>query len=423
MKRIYITGVLIFIFLVQSFTQDTISLDLCYTKAIYNYPLTQQRELLTASNDLKIKNLNNNYLPQLIFNGQIHYQSDVTKVPIQRIPGIDIPILDKDWYKFNIDASQLIYDGGISGKQKALEDVSLQIDRQNLELQLFNLKERINQVYFNILLLRESLKTLMLLKENLGEKLSEVESGVKNGVLLASNADILKVELIKTEQSIAEVNIGIEAAIGILNELTGLNINKNTIIQLPEAKVNLEVFENNRIEYSLLSLQQNKINTIKKVTSTKRFPRISAFGQAGYGRPGYDMLKNDFEDYYMIGARLNWNIWDWNHTKREKEILDIQNKIINTQKETFDITLEIELENKIAGIRKYEEMIKRDQEIIELRSKIVKSASSQLNNGIITSTEYLTELNAETQAKFNLQAHKIRLVNAKLDYLATLGNL
>jgi len=156
---------------------------------------------------------------------------------------------------------------------------------------------------------------------------------------------------------------------------------------------------------------------------SKNLPRLSAFGQAGYGRPGYDMLKNKFDDFYTIGARLSWNFWDWNQTKKEKEILTLQSSIITTQKETFDKHIRIDLENKVSGIRKAEGMILRDEAIIELREKITASSSAQLENGVITSTEYITALNAESKAKLDLEVHKIELVKAKLDYQTTLGNL
>ena len=423
MKRIIFTGLLIFGFTTIFIGQDTITLSLCYEKAVENYPLAQQDSLLSVSNELKIKNLNKNYLPQLMINGQMHYQSDVTKTPFQDIPGISIPTVEKDWYKITLDANQVIYDGGTTAKQKDLENSKIAIDRQNVELELYRLKERINTIYFSILLFQENNKTLVLLKNNLKAKLSDVNSGVKNGLLLSSNADILQAEIIKLEQSIIEIEIGLRTSKSILNEYTALDFNETTQLSVPEIKINTSVFENNRPEYELMTLQQNQLSAMKSVTGRKIMPRLYAFGQLGYGRPGYDMLKNEFDDFYMVGARLNWNIWDWNQNRLEREVLDIQSQIINTQKETFDKNLKIDLQNKLADIRKFEEIIKRDEEIITLRERISKASSSQLDNGVITSTEYLTEINAEASAKLNLTTHKIQLEKAKIDYSASLGNL
>ena len=406
--------------------QESITLETCYKSAIENYPLTRQKELLPLSNELKIKNLNKNYLPEIMVNGQAHYQSDVTKTPFQNatIPGIEpIPTVEKDWYKISLDVNQVIYDGSTTGRQKILEEINLEIDQQNIDIELYKLKERVNQVYFSVLLYREQIHIIELHKSILAAKLKDIESGIRNGTILASNADILKAEIIQVEQSLAELNIGIQTSIDILNELTAFQLNTTTEFKLPDISIDISSYLNNRPEYLLFTLQQNKLEASKKVIGTKLLPRLSAFGQAGYGRPGYDMLNPEFDDFYMIGARLHWNIWDWNRSGKEKDILDLQSKIINTQKETFDKNIRIDLQNKIAEIRKIEEMISRDIQIIELREKISKATSSQLDNGVITSTEYLTELNAESRSKLDLQAHKIRMVKAKLDYKATIGSL
>jgi outer membrane protein TolC len=348
----------------------------------------------------------------------------VTKIPVSDIPiPIDFPILDNDWYKISLDVSQTVYDGGTTSHLKDVEDVNLKIDKENIEIQLYALKERVTQIYFNILLLREGEKTLLLLKDNLTSKLSEVESGVANGAILASNADIIKAEIIDIEQKISETEIGTMALLESLNELTGFNLITETTLIVPNPEININTFKNNRLEYSLMTLQQTRLTAMKESVATKRMPHLSAFGQAGYGRPGYDMLNDQFDDFYMVGLRLNWNIWDWNHTRNEKKILDIQNDIVSTNMETFDKNLRVELQSKIAEVRKYEEMIKRDNEIIKLRNKIVKAYSSQLDNGVITSTEYLTQVNEEAKATLNLKTHKIQLINAKLDYIAALGNL
>lgn len=403
--------------------QQKVTLEQCYEEALENYPLSRQGELLVSSNELSLKNLNKNYLPSMAINGQAHYQSDVTKVPVQDIPVFGVSPLENDWYKIMLDVNQVIYDGSATSRQKELEKVNLEIDQQSLEIELFKLKQQINHVYFNIILLEENARILELHKATLAERQKVVESGVRNGSLLASNEDILKAEVLQIEQSIEEVNISRGSAIAMLMEYTGLAMDDNTEFLLPEIHVNPTMVVNNRPEYIMFSIQQRKIEASKKLIGSKNLPRLSAFGQAGYGRPGYDMLKNQFDDFYMIGARLSWNFWDWNHTSKEKEILDLRHSIISTEKETFDKHIRIDLENKIANILKAERLIARDEEIISLRERITASSSSQLENGVITSTEYVAELNAESKARLDMEVHKIELVKAKLDYQSTLGNL
>lgn len=400
--------------------QQSISLEICYQKAIDHYPLTLQKEINSASLEASIQKLNKNNLPQLNLNSQVSYQSDVTKIPIQGLPGVEE--LSKDWYKINLDLNQMLYDGGSTARQKAVEEADYAINQQNLEVQWFGLKNKINQLFFSAILLEQNLKVLATHKESLQARLSDVESGIRNGTILASNADILKAELIQLEQSTDEVKISRDAICSILSEYTGLTIDEQTIFEIPQAEPDLSIFTNNRPEITLMSLQQQKIVATKKLTGSQNLPRLMAFGQLGYGRPGFDMLNNNFTDYYIFGARLSWSFWDWNKTKKQKEILNLKSEIIETQKETFNQQVRVEIKNKLADINKLEKMINRDKQIIELRENIVASAASQLDNGIITSTAYVTELNAASKAKLDMEAHRIELVQAKVDYMAVLGN-
>jgi outer membrane protein TolC len=162
---------------------------------------------------------------------------------------------------------------------------------------------------------------------------------------------------------------------------------------------------------------------MKDATKVKNMPSLLAWGQAGGGRPALDMLDNDFKSYYIIGLSVKWKPYDWNKAKNQREILGLSQDIINTQKETFDKNIRISMNQNLLEIAKYEELISRDKEIIALRQNITKSSESQLNNGIITSTQYITELNSETEAKMQLELHKIKLIQARIDYKSTFGEL
>ena len=229
--------------------------------------------------------------------------------------------------------------------------------------------------------------------------------------------------MISLEQKITEVEIGMLSSIKMLKELTTLDINENTNFDFSDVEININKFQNLRPEYQLLNLQQTKISTLKEIVSAKKLPHLAGFGKTGYGRPGFDMLSNEFDFFYFVGAQISWSPFNWNKSQREKKILSLQDQIINTQKEAFDKNLKIDLKSKLFEIKKYEELIIKDIEIIELRKKISKTASSKFDNGIITSSNYIEKVNAETQAQLNLQTHKIQLIIAKINYLTSIGKL
>jgi outer membrane protein TolC len=242
-------------------------------------------------------------------------------------------------------------------------------------------------------------------------------------VLLASNADILEAELLKLGQRIDESDIAIISAYKVLSILVGAEISPDTMLDQSSPEIDLALNGRDRLEYSLFSLQQEKAESMKMLSSSRLMPRLMAYGQAGYGKPALDMLKNEFNDFYIIGARLSWNIWNWNRTKNEKSILDMNRNIIASNRDVFTQNLSIELVRKQSEIDRYSKLIEKDQQIADIRMKIMVTYSSQLQNGIITSTEYITELRSETEALLNLRIHQVQLLRAKYDYLATAGKL
>ena len=400
-----------------------VTLQECLEGAIVNYPSFKQTELNNSINELNIKNTKTNYYPTLNLNGQASYQSDVTKMPIPAMSGFVNPVISNDWYKLNLDVQQIIYDGGATSGKKAVEFANTEISNQQVQIELYQLKERVNHLFFNVIFLKKNIEVLDVLSSSLIASIKNSEAAYNNGIILKSEVDKLKVEFIYVKQQIIEKQSDSWAVILALNELTKLNIISAEVLATPELTINNYNYTNNRPEYLLLSKQQHRLDVTKTLTASKRRPVFSAFGQAGYGRPGYDMLNNSFDDYYMIGARLHWNIWDWNKVQHEKQILDIQNEIITSKKQSFDSNLRADLFKRIENITKFNKLLETDDEILELQSNVVKTALVQFNNGTITSTTYLIELNKLAKAKLNAEAHKLQLIFAKYQYITAIGDL
>ncbi len=407
----------------QETTPSKVSLQYCLQQAVKHFPVTQQLQLNQNKYQLQQQNTKKNYLPSLNLNGMASYQSDVTKVPMPPVPGFDIPVISKDWYKINLDLEQFVWDGGLTKNQKALETADYRLADQQVQVKTYNLKKQVNLLYFNILFLQTSVDALHVLVSDLDARIKEAEAALKNGVLLPADVDALKVNKKMAEQQIIEKTEDQKGLIASLNRLTGLHIVSAKQMLVPDVQIASYTFVNNRPEYKLLDLQKNKLSALQKMTTVKRMPVFKVFGQAGYGRPGYDMLDPDFDTYYKIGLALHWNIFDWNSVKHEKQILSIQSDILKTEQENFDQSLRAQLEKLLAGIHKVEKLIATDRDIVQLQKNVVAAAGNKLKNGTITATTYLIELNKEVKAQLMLQAHKIQLQFAKNQYLTALGDL
>jgi len=423
-KRIILLASAAVLLAQSTWSQDdsVITPDYCYKRALATYPLTRQSELFTRIHELQINTLKAGNLPQVTLNGQASYQSDVIAFP-SPLPNMTIPVLDPDMYKATLDFTQVIYGGGATQRQGEVEDINLKLNQQNLETELYKLKERVNQYFVSILLIDENGKLNSLLREDLSAKLLRLESGVRNGTTLRSNAEIIHAEIIKTDQRLIESRFNREAIIKMLSELISDTLPLNSVFELPDPVVNISIFTDNRPEYRLFDLQQARFDIQKKLVDTRLRPKVAGFATLGYGRPGLNVLLNEFDTYYLFGAKLTWNLWNWNQTRNDKNVLGLQAGITHTQKETFDKNVVVTVQQYISDISKYEQLIIADLQIISLRESITKSASSQLDNGVITSTDYLQELNAEMQARLNLAMHQVLLKQARLNYLAATGNL
>lgn len=403
--------------------QDTLTLFECYDAAIANYPVAKQKGILEQTYDYTLSNLEKEYLPSAALNGQVSYQSDVTKMPFEAPMGFTIEELSKDWYKATLDVNQLIYGGGYIKGQKAVEALQYQSGLNEVEVNLYALRERVNKIYFTILMLRKKQEIIGLQTGILEADLKEISSMVKNGVTLESNKNRIKAELLNLMQASSDLKTDLEAMFGSLSELTGLDCNPATRLEQPFIYFKETEVVLNRPEYDLFNTQQQALDANSKLLGSRLMPRVYGFGQAGYGRPGLDMLKNQFDDFYVVGARLSWKFWDWEKIKNDRNILQLKKDIIRTNREAFDKNLRISIIQKKAEIGKIENAMRNDEEIIVLRESITKSASAQLKNGTVTSSDYISELNSEMVARMNLDIHRIQLVAAKADYLILTGNI
>jgi outer membrane protein TolC len=398
-----------------------VSLQYCQTEAVTNYPSVKDKALLQAATELKLKNLDVNRLPSFGLNGQATYQSDVINITMPLANGNQLSIHQaKDQYKATLDINQLLFDGGTTTYGKRLEESSLAASLQQVEVDIFKVREQVNNVYFMLLTLQESQKLLSTTLNEIYDREKVVESSVKNGILIPSDLDVLKAEGLKTEQQLDDLKFSKKAAVNILSILINKPVAENSMFELPLIEVKDSVTVN-RPEYKLFDLQNKQIEDGKVLTSTARLPKVFAFAQGGYGRPGLNMLSDKFNTYYIVGATFKWTIWDWNKTSRDRKVFDIQKQMITTRRESFDKNLNIDLQNKFSAIQKLQEYITRDSAIVEIRTRVAKSASSRLEHGVITSNDYLTELNAETIARINSETHKIQLIQAKANYLLAKG--
>jgi outer membrane protein TolC len=291
-----------------------------------------------------------------------------------------------------------------------------------LEVQLYELRKRVNTAYFTVLLMRTSKQVLEHKDRILKERLKEVASAVASGTALAANEKLLQAELLLIEQQLQELEAGEKAALDILSVLMGKSLTPGIPLQTPSVDLQLEQAQN-RPEYLWYQRKREVLNAQVDLLQKDRMPLFSGFGQVGYGNPGLKFLQDKFDSYYMVGARLRWNVFDWKKNRRKRRLLDLQKELIDTREESFNTNLDAELKSQMRKVDQYKVLLAKDDAILALRQEVTKSAASQLENGVITSADYLEELDREVQARLNQQVHGILLEQAKVEYNRIAGKI
>lgn len=415
----WITALILFTSYRTIAQQITLNLDSCMTRAKQNFPLIKQYGLIYKSKEYSIDNANKGYLPQFIILGQATYQSAVTQVPIS-VSGIDVPTLPKDQYKFYGEVSQPITDLFLVKDRKKLVEANSSMDMQNIEIELYKLKDRINQIYFGILLIDEQMKQNTLLKKDIQSGIDKVNVAIKSGASTKNDLNILEAELLKNDQYTIELKANRKNYVEMLSYFIGKPIDENTILETPLPQIISNAV--NRPELKLYDLQKSRMDIQNKLLISSRLPKFSLFLQGGVGRPALNILSNNLEGYYIGGLRLSFDITSFYTYKNEKENIALSQNMIDTQRETFLFNTNLNLRQQNSEIAKIQELIVTDNNIILLRENVKNNMKIQLENGIVTANDYIISTNAEDKARQNLILHQIQLLMAQYNYQIISGN-
>lgn len=405
--------------------QASLSLTECYALARANYPLIKRMDLIDRSESYSLDNAAKAWLPQVNVSAQASYQSDVTKLPFDQekisalIPGFEIPVLDKDQYRAVAEVNQMIWDGGGTRATKAVVRAEAEVSKSQLENDLYLLNDRVNQLYFGCLLQDELLEQNRLLLADLEVNLARIEAMERNGVANRSDWESLRVAQLEARQQ----RVGIEAS-GVafrrmLAELIGLSAD-SLRLETP-ADPGLLSMTVARLELRYFEALENLSQTRERQLTAGWMPRVGAFVQGGYGRPGLDMLDVDFAAYYVAGIRLTWNLGKLYTLANDRRKLATERREIEARRETFLLNTRLDLLNRQEEIRRLSEQLRDDEEIIELRTSVKEAAEAKLQNGVISVADLIREINAVDQARQEEAIRRLRRLMAIYDYIYVRG--
>ena len=392
-----------------------LSIEACYEKAQANYPLIKQYGLIEKTKEYNLSNAAKGYLPQVTFSAQATYQSDVTEIPIDLdaigLTGVEIPSVSQDQYKMELALSQTLWDGGAIRSERKTLRTQAEVDQRDMDVSMYTINERVNQLYFGVLLAEAQLEQNKVLQAELRRSCEQVSSYIKNGIAQQSDLDAIRVDLLKAKQTEAQFEHTKRAYREMLSRLIGEEIGEETRLVKPEA-VRPLTKENNRPELELYQAQIRNLRAQDSRITAGMMPKLGLFVTGGYGKPGLDMFEDNFKAYYLAGVRLSWNLGSLYTVKDDRRKIQTSIRAIETQRETFLFNTSLDVAQRDASIDKYVAQLSYDDEIIALRGSVKRASEAKMANGTLSGTDLTRDIHAEQSAIQDKILHEIELLMA-----------
>ena len=384
----------------------------CRILALENSPLQQKKLYAGSLSEQQFRNIQSNSLPRIQVGAQASWQSDVFGLPF-KFPGSDIPEVPKDQYKLSLDVAQRIWDGGSDHFLRQQRTLERDLAIIQVDVDAFSIREIVTDLYFKALLLQESDVILVAAQKDLESRLKQAEAAVNEGIALRTTTDQIKIQILKIQQQISAARSDYETALAILAKWVGQSVTPVALTEkaLQETQGPTQLA---RPEYALFLQQQRGLQISKEALELRAKPRIEAFAQGGLGRPNpFNFFETGFKPFVLIGVRAAWTPIDWGNKSRESQIYDLQIKNLEVQRQFFDQRLETNLLKDQQDNAKWLAQSEQDNAIIVLQSDIVRRAEAQVKNGVMTVTDYLTQLNLLTQAQLTQKTHEIQAAQSR----------
>ena len=408
------------------------TLEECQQAAERNYPLIRQYGLIEKTTELTVANIRKGWLPQVSASAQATYQSDVVAFPeqmqaIYQQLGLNMKGLTKDQYRVGIDVSQTIYDGGAISSQKAVAREQGKVQATQNEVNIYNVRKRVNEMYFSLLMLDEQIQLNHDLQELFRGNEQKLASMVRRGTAAESDLQNVKAERLNVVQQATSLESQKRMLQRMLSTFCGIEVKEVAKPALQASTLTSPQREAvARPEMRLFDAQLNLADAQEKALNSAMMPKLGLFAQGFYGYPGLnmfeDMMRRDWSLNGIIGARLTWNIGALYTRKNDKAKLQLQRDMTESNREVFLFNNNLEQIQQNEDIARFQKLMADDEEIITLRSAVRKAAESKLSHGIIDVNDLVREINAENAARVQQSIHEIEMLKQIYDNKFTTNN-
>ncbi len=409
-----------FLFFVFCTANGQITIDGCQEKAKANYPLIKQYDLISKSSEYTVSNANKAYLPQVSITGIGGFI--FSGLPEFSIPGQVPSEQNKAQFIGIAQINQTLWDGGATKVQKDIAKTSTEVEKSAVDVSLYSIRERVNQIYFGILVIDEQTKQLDILYNDLKLRLNKVRLSKENGLAYSSDVDEVNAELLNLEQKKIEFDYTRKGYVQMLSYLLGEQLDENVKLEKPSMVEPAENLSNQRPELSLYSNQLKLIESRSALNQVSLMPKIGLLGAGVLIEPGINFGPSKFNGFALAGLSLSWNTSGIYKNSNNKNLDKIEIDKIKNQQDTFLFNNKLQLTHTNSDIEKQKAIIAKDEEIIKLKGNIKKSYQLMYDNGMCSMNDLITAMNKENEAAGNQALHKVQLLMSIYNYKTINGN-
>jgi outer membrane protein TolC len=401
---------------------DSLRLGALQSAAIRADPRQAQHDLLATQSALRLETLRSEQLPILSVDAFGQYQSDVAKIPITLPNGQRPPSPPHDTYDARLNAEQRILDPTL-GPRRALERAQLAESQARVNNSLYSLRQNVNDAYFAALGAQLHIAEVQTSITDLEAQLEVTSSRVRERTALPSEANALRAEILRRKQAVAELEATRRASLVILSDLTGVRLDTAVALAVPDApgQMAFDSLASRRPEFETFRRSRDVIEAQRASRRSQDLPRVSAYARTGYGKPGLNPLANSFDSYWLGGIQLRWTPWTWGSSRRDREALDLQSKIISTEEAAFTASLRRQVAHDVADAERLRTSLAGDDAIIALREDILAETRVRFAEHVVTSAEYVDKQTDVLAARIAKASHRVELAATVAQYLTTIG--
>lgn len=395
-----------------------VTLSDCVEKARNNYPQIQELGLIREAEKYDLSTASQSWLPQLTISGKAQYQSKVVEMPFE-IPEFKFN-LPHDQYSLVGEVSQTLWDGGTTASKKRLVSADAQIQSQQVEVSLYSIRQKVENIFLGILLIDKQIAQNEIAIKSLYRNRESVLAGIEHGVSYKSDLSIVDVNILNYKQTISSLNSDRQAYVDMLGRLTGEDLSQAQFVE-PPVDLQIDTTTLARPELQLYKAQLEQTRVQRQDLQTNLYPKFNLSLQGGIGRPGLNILKNEFEPYYTVGVKMQWNLGALYSRKNDIRKIAAQKERIEREQETFVFNTMLDVTDRLNEVRKARQVLEQDREIIRLREDIRQAGEEQYKQGVIMLTDLMDMIDEEFNARVAESLHQVQLIMAICDLKTTLG--